>query len=74
MATMIALFAGLAVLVTGLTVHLHRRRSGPTENLDGVLAEQERLAQLRALRSSYSSIAMHSSHGLTTDDLGRYHR
>ncbi|MER7703765.1 hypothetical protein ABTX81_12795 [Kitasatospora sp. NPDC097605] len=74
MATMIALFAGLAVLVTGLAVYLHRRHNGPTENLDGVLAEQERLAQLRALRSSYSSIAMHSSHGLTTDDLGRYHR
>ncbi|GAA1396343.1 hypothetical protein GCM10009639_32360 [Kitasatospora putterlickiae] len=74
MATMIALFAGLAVLVTGLAVYLHRRPGGPTENLDGVLAEQERLAGLRALRSSYSSIAMHSSHGLTTDDLGRYHR
>ncbi|MFC5661879.1 hypothetical protein ACFP3U_02660 [Kitasatospora misakiensis] len=74
MATLIALFAGLLVVVAGLAVHLHRRRSGPTENLDGVLAEQERLAQARALRSSYSSIAMHSSHGLTTDDLGRYHR
>ncbi|MFF8768607.1 hypothetical protein [Kitasatospora sp. NPDC015120] len=74
MATMIALFAGLAVLVTGLTVYLDRRRSGPTENLDGVLAEQERLARIRALRSSFSSIAMHSSHGLTTDDLNRHHR
>ncbi|MFE7560626.1 hypothetical protein [Kitasatospora sp. NPDC057500] len=74
MATMIALFAGLAVLVAGLAVYLHRRRSGPTENLDGVLAEQERTARLRALRSSYSSIAVHSSHGLTIDDLGRHHR
>ncbi|MFE6872167.1 hypothetical protein ACFVFS_37195 [Kitasatospora sp. NPDC057692] len=74
MATMIALFAGLAVLVAGPAVYLHRRRNGPTENLDGVLAEQERLARARALRSCYSSIAMHSSHGLTTDDLGRYHR
>ncbi|MFF7456727.1 hypothetical protein [Kitasatospora sp. NPDC008115] len=74
MATMIALFAGFAVLVTGLAAYLHRRRNGPTENLDGMLAEQERTARLRAIRSSYSSIAMHSSHGLTTDDLGRYHR
>ncbi|MEV6977202.1 hypothetical protein [Kitasatospora sp. NPDC093806] len=74
MATLIALFAGLAALVAGLAVYLHRRHRRPTENIDGVLAEQERLAQLRALRSSYSSIAMHSTHGLTTDDLGRYHR
>ncbi|MET9400069.1 hypothetical protein [Kitasatospora sp. NPDC002965] len=74
MATLIALFAGLAVIVTGLSLHLHRRHSRPTENLDGLLAEQERLAQLRALRSSYSSIAIHSTHGLTTDDIGRYHR
>ncbi|MFF2349727.1 hypothetical protein ACFVVL_08090 [Kitasatospora sp. NPDC058115] len=74
MATMIALFAGLALVVTALTVYLHRRGSGPTENLDGVLAEQERLARLRAVRSSCSSVAMHSSHGLTTDDLSRYHR
>ncbi|WP_327676188.1 hypothetical protein [Kitasatospora sp. NBC_00458] len=74
MAALIALFAGLAVIVTGLAFLLHRRSGRPTENLDGVLAERERLAQLRALRSSYSSIAMHSTHGLTTDDLGRYHR
>ncbi|MEV0535939.1 hypothetical protein [Kitasatospora sp. NPDC050463] len=72
MATLIALFAVLAVVVTGLAVHLNRRGNGPTENLDGLLAEQQRLAQLRALRSSYSSIAMHSTHGLTTDDLGRH--
>ncbi len=74
MVALVLLFAGLAALVAGLAVFLHRRRGGPTENLDGLLAEQERLAQLRALRSSYSSIAMHSTHGLTTDDLGRYHR
>ncbi|MFE2726783.1 hypothetical protein [Kitasatospora sp. NPDC059327] len=74
MATLIALFAALAVCVAGLAVHLHRRHNGPTENLDGVLAEQRRLAESRALRSSCSSIAMHSTHGLTTDDLGRHHR
>ncbi|CAN3980007.1 hypothetical protein [Kitasatospora purpeofusca] len=74
MLALILLFAGFAVVVAGLALFLHRRRSGRTENVDGLLAEQERLAQLRALRSSYSSIAMHSTHGLTTDDLGRYHR
>ncbi|MFF7589886.1 hypothetical protein ACFZCK_20595 [Kitasatospora purpeofusca] len=74
MVALILLFAGLAALVAGLAVFLHRRRGGPTENLDGLLAEQEWQARLRALRSSYSSIAMHSTYGLTTDDLGRYHR
>ncbi len=74
MLALILLFAGFAAVVAGLALFLHRRRSGRTENVDGLLAEQERLAQLRVLRSSYSPIAMHSTHGLTTDDLGRYHR
>ncbi|MFB6888988.1 hypothetical protein ACFCX4_06690 [Kitasatospora sp. NPDC056327] len=69
MAALIVLFAALAVVVTGLAVYLHRRGNGPTENLDGVLAEQERLARVRALRSCCSSVAMHSTHGLTTDEL-----
>ncbi|MGW4894468.1 hypothetical protein ACWEQL_19670 [Kitasatospora sp. NPDC004240] len=73
MTTLIALLAGLGLVVAALAFFLHRRRGGPTENIDGVRAEAERLAELRALRSSYSSIAMHSTHGLTTDDLGRYH-
>ncbi|MFB7620913.1 hypothetical protein [Kitasatospora sp. NPDC056181] len=72
MATLIALIAGLAVIVTGLAVYLHHRRNGPTENVDGLLAEQAHLAQARARRAACSSIAMHSTHGLTTDDLGRH--
>ncbi|MFF2045398.1 hypothetical protein ACFVVX_33775 [Kitasatospora sp. NPDC058170] len=72
MAALIALFAGLAVIVTGLAVYLHRRPDGPTGNVEGLLAEQERMARLRAARSSYSSIAVHSTHGLTVDDLERY--
>ncbi|MFE2412169.1 hypothetical protein ACFXDE_27870 [Kitasatospora sp. NPDC059408] len=74
MATLIALFAGLAVIVTGLAVHLHRRPDNRTETVEGLLAERERTARLRAARSSYSSIAMHSTHGLTVDDLERYRR
>lgn len=74
MVVLLAFLASLAAVVVLLALHLHRRRSGPTENVDGVLAEQQRLAELRALRSSYSSTALHSTHGLTTDDLGRYHR
>ncbi|MFI5645424.1 hypothetical protein [Kitasatospora sp. NPDC051705] len=74
MATLIALFASLAVIVTGLAVYLHRRPDGRTETVEGLLVEQERTARLRAARSSYSSIAMHSTHGLTVDELERYRR
>ncbi|MGV9266926.1 hypothetical protein ACWDRR_19960 [Kitasatospora sp. NPDC003701] len=74
MATLIALFAGLAVIVTGLAVYLHRRPHNRTETVEGLLAEQELRARLRAARSAYSTFAMHGTHGLTVDDLERYRR
>ncbi|MGW6915472.1 hypothetical protein ACWGB8_16875 [Kitasatospora sp. NPDC054939] len=72
MAVLLALFAGLALVVAALAVHLHRRADGPTENVDGILAERARQAHLHAVRSSCTSVAMHSTHGLTTDDLTRH--
>ncbi|MFI6447084.1 hypothetical protein [Kitasatospora sp. NPDC050543] len=72
MATLIIFLCGSAGLVAGLTALLARRGARPTQNIDGVLAERERSAQAHAIRSSYSSVAMHSTHGLISDDLGRY--
>ncbi|GAB7188566.1 hypothetical protein ATKI12_8397 [Kitasatospora sp. Ki12] len=68
------MLAGLAVVVAGLAVHLHRRSGSRTETVEGLRAEQELRARLQAARSSYSSIAMHSTHGLTVDELERCRR
>ncbi|GHH61270.1 hypothetical protein ACFRKE_07750 [Kitasatospora indigofera] len=72
MLTVIIFLAALGALTAGLAGYLAARRTGSTENVDGLLAEQERSAQARAARASFSSIAMHSTHGLTTDLLGKY--
>ncbi|GGV16255.1 hypothetical protein GCM10010495_33130 [Kitasatospora herbaricolor] len=72
MLTMIIFVAALGAMAAGLAGYLVARRGGSTENLDGLLAEQARSAQARAARASFSSIAMHSTYGLTTDQLGKY--
>ncbi|MET9618576.1 hypothetical protein [Kitasatospora indigofera] len=69
---MIIFLAALGALPAGPAVYLVARRTGSTENVDGLLADQERSAQVRAARASFSSIAMHGTHGLTTDLLGEY--
>ncbi|MCX5213645.1 hypothetical protein OG689_30990 [Kitasatospora sp. NBC_00240] len=72
MLTMIIFLAVLGTLTAGPAGYLVARRAGSTENVDGLLVERERNAQARAARASFSSIAMHSTHGLTTDHLGKY--
>ncbi|MFJ8623932.1 hypothetical protein ACIRD3_13935 [Kitasatospora sp. NPDC093550] len=74
MATLTALIVGLVVIATGLAACLHRRSGSRTETVEGLRAEQEHRARLQAARSSYSSIAMHNTHGLTVDDLERYRK
>ncbi|WP_329494457.1 hypothetical protein [Kitasatospora herbaricolor] len=64
--------AALGALTAGPAGHLVARRAGPTENVDGLLAEQERSAQARAARASFNSIAMPSTYGPSTDQLGKY--
>ncbi|MEU0600447.1 hypothetical protein ABZ484_19710 [Streptomyces sp. NPDC006393] len=55
------LFGLLGSAALLLVVTLLRRRSGATENADGLLIEQASRIQARTDRTSYTSIAMHNS-------------
>ncbi|MFG2721515.1 hypothetical protein ACGFW5_24960 [Streptomyces sp. NPDC048416] len=61
------MFGLLATVVVFLIVTLLRRRTGRTENVDGLLIEQQRRIRARNDRTSYSSAAVHHSQLNGTD-------
>ncbi len=61
------LFGLLGAAVLFLIYTLLRRRSGATENADGLLIEQASRIQARRDRTSYTSLAIHNTTPTMTD-------
>ncbi|MYT72244.1 MULTISPECIES: hypothetical protein [unclassified Streptomyces] len=60
MASIIILFAVLALLVCALIFKLLSRSGGHTENADGLRIEQARRMQASADRTTYSAATVHN--------------
>ncbi|MBB5938061.1 hypothetical protein [Streptomyces zagrosensis] len=72
--TVMLFVGGMVGAVVALYWRLRQRGKRRTEAAEGLLIEQERLRQLHGVRTSYNSISMHNMHGLTSEDLYKYHR
>ncbi|MEV7603180.1 hypothetical protein AB0O91_38005 [Kitasatospora sp. NPDC089797] len=76
MGTVVALLAGLAFAVIAAIVYLARRdrlRRSQTDDMVGLLIEQQRTSQAARIRSTYSSASLHHGTGLVSDDMHKYY-
>ncbi|MER0241638.1 hypothetical protein AAHZ94_06300 [Streptomyces sp. HSW2009] len=74
MITVMLFVGGMIGTVVGLTIKLRRRGGVRGESADELRIEQARREQASGARTSYSSINVRSTFGLTTEDLHKYHR
>ncbi|RKT18073.1 hypothetical protein BX285_2486 [Streptomyces sp. 1114.5] len=75
MTFLLGFLLALVAAIVGITAFLLRReraRRLHSDDLSGVLIEQQRTAEAASMRTAYTSRHVHGGHGLMTDEVHRY--